>query len=98
MSHNDHASERHTSILFSSFLRAQIPQAAKILIPCHQQALRMVIYWDRYPRAAMKWWRGEGSTEYGGKSDEGHPTRLLAELFKTLLVIDAAREFFLTYN
>jgi hypothetical protein len=46
----------------------------------------------------MKWWRGEGSTEYGGKSDEGHPTRLLAELFKTLLVIDAAREFFLTYK
>jgi hypothetical protein len=33
-----------------------------------------------------------------GKSDEGHPERLLAELFETLLVIDAAREFFLTYN
>ena len=32
------------------------------------------------------------------KSDEGHPTRLLAELFESLLVIDAAREFFLTYN
>ena len=33
-----------------------------------------------------------------GKSNEGHPTRLLAELFETLLVIDAARELFLTYN
>jgi hypothetical protein len=55
MSHNDH--ERHTSILFSSFLPN--PQAAAILIPCHQQALRMTIYWDRYPRAARKWWRGE---------------------------------------
>ena len=33
-----------------------------------------------------------------GKSDEGHPTRLLAELFETLLVIDAAREFSVTYN
>jgi hypothetical protein len=32
-----------------------------------------------------------------GKSDEG-PARLLAELFETLLVIDAAREFFLSYN
>jgi hypothetical protein len=63
MSHNDH--ERHTSILFSSFL--QNPQAATILIPCHQQALRMAIYWDRYHRAVRKWWRGEGGTEYGGK-------------------------------
>jgi hypothetical protein len=63
MSHNDH--ERHTSILFSSFLRN--PQAATILIPCHQQAFRTAIYWDRYPRAARKWWRGEGGTEYGGK-------------------------------
>jgi hypothetical protein len=63
MSHNDH--ERHTSILFSSFL--QNPQAATILIPCHRQALRLVIYWDRYPRAVRKWWRGEGGTEYGGK-------------------------------
>jgi hypothetical protein len=36
-----------------------------------------------------------------GKSDEGQPAgrqNLLAELFETLLVIDAAREFFLTYN
>ena len=33
-----------------------------------------------------------------GKSDEGHPARLLAELFESLLVIDAARELFLTYN
>ena len=33
-----------------------------------------------------------------GKSDEGHPERLLAELFETLLVINAAHEFFLTYN
>ena len=65
MSHNDH--ERHTSILFSSFLRVQIPQAAKILIPCHRQALRMVIYWDRYPRAARKWRRGENGTEYSGE-------------------------------
>jgi hypothetical protein len=30
-----------------------------------------------------------------GKSDEGHPARLLAELFETLLVTDAACEVFL---
>jgi hypothetical protein len=59
MSHNDH--ERHTSILFSPFLLN--PQAATILIPCHQHALRMAIYMDRYPRAARKWWRGEGGTD-----------------------------------
>jgi hypothetical protein len=57
--------ERHTSILF---LRVQNPQAAKILIPCHQQAPRMAIYWDRYPKVTRKWWRGEGGTEYGGES------------------------------
>jgi len=33
-------------------------------IICHQQALsgRTGINWDRYPRAARKWWRGEGGT------------------------------------
>src|SRR6266852_3746318 len=37
--------------------------------------------------------------EYGGEiSDEGHGHRLLAELFVTLLVIDAMFEFLLTYN
>jgi hypothetical protein len=29
-----------------------------------------------------------------GKSDEGHPARLLAELFESFLVIDAACVFF----
>ena len=41
-------SEKHT---FGSFL----PSPATIL--CHQQ-----VYWDRYPMAARKWWRGGGST------------------------------------
>ncbi len=28
---------------------------------CHLQAFQMVIYSDRRPRVARKWWRGEGS-------------------------------------
>jgi hypothetical protein len=46
--------ERHTSTVVGLFL----PSPATIL--CHQQAFRAVIYWDRHPRAVMKWWRGEG--------------------------------------
>jgi hypothetical protein len=41
--------ERHTSTSFGSFL-------------CHRQAFRVAIYWDPYPRAVRKWWRGEGGT------------------------------------
>ena len=26
------------------------------------KASRTAVYWDRYPRAARKWWRGEGGT------------------------------------
>jgi hypothetical protein len=46
--------ERHTSILFCLFL----PSPATIL--CHEQDFRTPIYWDRCPRAAGNWWRGEG--------------------------------------
>jgi hypothetical protein len=48
--------EIFTSILSGSFL----PSPATIL--CHQQALRMAIYWGRYLGVARKWRRGEGGT------------------------------------
>ena len=48
--------QRHTSTSFRSVL----PSLTTIL--CHKQAIRMVIYWDRYPMVARKWWRGGGST------------------------------------
>ena len=74
--------ERHMLTCLGSFR----PSLATIIV--HQQRLRTVIYWDRYPRAARR-----------GKDDTGVPwrdlsgARLLAELFETLLVIDAACEF-----
>ena len=46
--------ERHTSILFGSFL----PSPASIL--CHQRAFKIVIYWDQYPGVTSKLWRCEG--------------------------------------
>jgi hypothetical protein len=57
--------DRFTLTSFDSFL----PSPATII--CHQQAFKLVIYWDQYPRAARKWWRGEGGTMVR-RSDEGH--------------------------
>ena len=53
--------ERHTLTSFGSFP----PSLATIL--SHQQAFRMVIYWDRYPVAARKQWRCEGGAGDGGE-------------------------------
>ena len=54
-----------------------------------------IIVIDPQGRLVNKWWGGEGGT--GGARDLMR-ARLLAELFETLLVIDAACENFLTYN
>ena len=50
---------------------------------------------DPQGRLVDKWWGGEGGTR--GARDLMR-ARLVAELFETLLVIDAACEIFLTYN
>jgi hypothetical protein len=97
--------ERHTSIRFGLFL----PSRATIVF--HQQAFRMVIYWNRYPRAARRWWRCEGRAGDGGdaravlemvgRSDEGlaqwHALWLIY-LRLCWLPINAACEFLLNYN
>jgi hypothetical protein len=72
--------ERHTSTVVGLFL------SSPATILCHQQAFRAVIYWDRYPRAARRWWRGEGGAGvWWGDLMRGTP---FSELFVTLLVIN----------
>ena len=52
--------------------------------------------------AARRWWRAKvtegGTGVWWGDLMRVSGARLLAELFETLLVIDAVREFFMTYN
>jgi hypothetical protein len=43
--------DRHTLTWFGS-----VPPGLATII-CHRKAFKTTIYWERYPRAATKWWR-----------------------------------------